>query len=302
MRVTLIHNPGAGKQGKENADALVGLLADAGYNVRYQSSKDDGWKKTLKKDADLVVIAGGDGTVGRVTRRMVGRGVPIALLPSGTANNVARSLGLVERPFEELVRGWESARRVKLDVGVAKGPWGERYFIEGIGIGLFADLLADPASEKQKLERKKKGGVEGALERLKKAAQRAEPVEVHATLDGKDISGEYLLFEAVSLRYIGPNLHLVHDAKPGDGSFDVVMVTEDERDRLAHYLETWQDNPERLAVLPSLRGERLEIHWPGNALHIDDKLYPRPKSKPKEMAGTIEAHLAGETVEFLNPA
>jgi len=301
VRVTLIHNPGAGKQGRENADALIALLADAGYNVRYQSSKDDGWKKSLKKDADLVVIAGGDGTVGRVTRRMVGREVPIALLPSGTANNVARSLGLVERPFEELVRGWESARRVKLDVGVAKGPWGERYFIEGIGVGLFADLLADPASEKKKLERKKKGGVDGALERLRQAAQREEPVEVQARFDGKDVSGEYILFELVNLRYIGPNLHLTPDSNPADGDFDLVMVTEAERDRLAHYLDTWQNNRERLAVLPTLRGKRLEIDWPGYPLHIDDKLYPRPKAKPKEIAGLVEAQLAGDTVEFLNP-
>lgn len=302
MRVTLIHNPGAGKQGKENADALIALLADAGYNVRYQSSKDDGWKKALKKDADLVVIAGGDGTVGRVTRRMVGRGVPIALLPSGTANNVARSLGLVERPFEDLVRGWGNARRVKLDVGVVKGPWGERYFIEGIGIGLFADLLADPASDKKKQERKKKGGVDGALDRLKKAAAREAPVKLEATLDGKDISGEYIMFEAVNLRYVGPNLHLGPDTAPGDGSLEVVMVTEAQRDRLVHYLDTWQDNRERLAVLPSLRGQRLEIHWPGIPMHIDDKLYPRPNAKPKEMAGVVKARMAGDTVEFLNPA
>ena len=86
-------------------------------------------------------MAGGDGTVAGVTRRMVGRGVPVAILPSGTANNIARSLGLLKRPFEELVRGWRDARRVKLDVGIAYGPWGQRYFVEGLGAGLFAELL-----------------------------------------------------------------------------------------------------------------------------------------------------------------
>ena len=148
MRVTLIHNPGAGKQGSGSAEQIIAALESAGHQVRYKSSKDDDWKKALKKPADLVVVAAGDGTVGRVTRRMVGRGVPVTLLPSGTANNIGRSLGLLERPFEELIRGWEGARRVKLDVGVAAGPWGERYFVEGLGTGLFADLLAEPKDEK----------------------------------------------------------------------------------------------------------------------------------------------------------
>ena len=57
MRVTLIHNPGAGRQGKNDAQKLVSLLEGAGHEVRYQSSKDDGWKKALKKPAELIVVA-----------------------------------------------------------------------------------------------------------------------------------------------------------------------------------------------------------------------------------------------------
>ena len=115
MRITLIHNPRAGNHDDEGAAELRKLLKDAGHKLRYQSAKDEDWKRSLKKPADLVVVAGGDGTVGKVTRRMVGRGVPLAVLPSGTANNIARTLGLIGRPFEELVRSWEGARRVKLD-------------------------------------------------------------------------------------------------------------------------------------------------------------------------------------------
>ena len=297
MRVTLIHNPGAGKQGNGSADDIVALLQGAGHKVRYKSSKDDGWKKALKKPADLVVVAGGDGTVARVTRRMVGRGVPMALLPSGTANNIARTLGQIERPFEELVRGWESARRMKLDVGVAHGPWGERYFVEGVGAGVFASILAKP----NKKLKKRKRPVEGGLRRLRDEAAQSEPLEVAAKLDGKDISGHYVMLEALNLRYVGPNLHLAHDSRPGDGEFDVVMVTEAERPRLLHYLEHWQENRERLAVLPSLRGRRLQIEWTGFALHIDDKLKPSEDAKPKEMSGLVEARIDGATVDFVVP-
>ena len=296
MRVTLVHNPGAGKQAM-TAGALKKLLAAQGHEVRYQSAKEKGWKKALKKPADLVIVAGGDGTVARVTRRMVGRGVPVALLPSGTANNIARSLGLVERPFEELVRGWKAARRVRLDVGVAAGPWGERYFVEGVGAGLFAGLLAKPS----KAAKAGKRPVEAGLRRLRIQAAKREPLEIKASLDGKDISGRYLLLEALNLRYVGPNLHLAHDSRPGDGQLDIVLVTEAERARLLYYLDHWQDNRERLAVLPSLRGRRLRMEWTGFELHIDDKLKPKEDAKPKEIAGPVEVRIDDATVEFLVP-
>jgi diacylglycerol kinase (ATP) len=299
VRVTLIHNPGAGSQDKRDARKLQKLLERAGHKVRYQSSKDEHWKRALKKPAELIVVAGGDGTVGRVIRRMVGRGIPVALLPSGTANNIARSFGLLERPFEDLVRGWDSARRVKLDVGVAKGPWGERYFIEGVGAGLFANLLARP--RKNAKRGKPESVIDGALRRLQDMTVHCESVEVAAVLDGKDISGRYILFEAINLRYVGPNMFLAPEGKPGDGQLDVVLVTEDERARLLEYLNRWQDNRERLAVLPTRRGRRLQIEWTGFELHVDDKLLPKKHADPDEIGGIVEARIQTEAVEFLVP-
>jgi diacylglycerol kinase family enzyme len=302
VRVTLIHNPKAGREGAGDARKLEKLLRGLGHDVRYHSSKEKGLRRVLKKDADVVAVAGGDGTVARVTRRLVGGNTPIAVLPSGTANNVGRSLGLLGRHFEELVRGWDGARRVKLDIGIAAGPWGERYFVEGVGAGLFANLLTrEKSTAEQRRAKRKANPVESALQRLKEAAETLEPVEVNARLDGEDISGRYLLLEAVNLPYVGPNLHLVHDSQPGDGQFDVVMVSENERDRLVHYLDRWQDNRERLAILPTKRGKRLQIEWTGFPLHIDDRLHPQEDAEPDEVAGLVEARIA-QAVEFLVPA
>jgi diacylglycerol kinase family enzyme len=298
VRVTLIHNPGAGRQGAGQASALRRLLKDCGYRVRYQSAKEPGWKAALREPADLVIVAGGDGTVARVTRRMVGRRIPLALLPAGTANNIARSLGLVERPWEELARHLQDARRIKLDVGIAAGPWGERYFVEGVGAGLFAELLGAPGSDALKT---RKSPVESGLRRLRDIAARCEPVDIAARLDGRDISGRYLLLEALNLPYVGPNLHLAAESRPGDGQLDVVLVGEAERDRLVHYLEDWQQNRERLAVLPTLRGRRLEIEWTGFAMHIDDKRRPKADGEP-HAPGPVVARLEDDVVEFLVPA
>ncbi|HEY1289078.1 MAG TPA: diacylglycerol kinase family protein [Burkholderiales bacterium] len=299
MRVTLIHNPGAGRSGEGQARELEDLLESAGHKLRYQSSKEPGWKRALAKPADLVVVAGGDGTVGRVVRRMVGRGVPVTLLPLGTANNIARTFGLLGRPLQELVQGWERARRVKLDLGIAKGPWGERFFIEGVGVGLFANMLAHP--RKKPKNGKPEDVVDRALRRLKDMTVHSDPVEVIATLDGEDISGRYLLFEAINLRYVGPNLFLAPDGKPGDGKLDVVLITEAERVHLLEYLEKWQHDRDRLAVLPTRRGELLRMEWNGSELHIDDRLYPRKNPDPGEVAGIGEARIKRGAVELLLP-
>ncbi len=295
MRITLIHNPGAGSQAG-GADSLVKLIEAAGHQVLYQSAEATDWKSALQAPADVVAVAGGDGTVARVAKAMVGRGIPIGPLPAGTANNIARTLGLVDRHWEELVGGWPGARRVKLDVATARGPWGEQYFVEGVGAGLFACLLgdSDPARELAQSKRPSER-VSHALEILKHRAGDCDAIPVSAALDGEDISGRYLLFEVVCIMYVGPSLFLAPDSQPGDGTFDVVLVSETERDRLQNYLSSWQENRERLSVLPTRRGKHLRMQWSGFELHIDDTLMP------PDSAGVVELSIGETAVEFLAP-
>src|SRR5215217_7669308 len=111
MRATLIHNPQAGDESHER-DHLVTLIRGAGYEVVYRSSKED-FGTALKDPGDLVVVAGGDGTVRKVAMHTIDCGVPIALLPMGTANNISKSLGISGTP-EELISGWPTARLKRL--------------------------------------------------------------------------------------------------------------------------------------------------------------------------------------------
>lgn len=302
MRVTLIHNPGAGRHGEDALGRLEEAIRAAGHELVSQSCKDDGWKAILDAPADLVAVAGGDGTVARVIKLMAGRSAPIAPLPAGTANNISTSLGIVGRPVEELVRGWSEARRVKLDVGTAHGPWGQRAFVEGLGMGLFAGIVPEvDSSPKLKRLKDPEDKVAFALEKLRRRLETLEPVRVHAAIDGRDVSGEYVLFEAMNVPHIGPNLFLAPDSRHGDGTFDLVTATPAKRDRLLHYLETWQQEKERLAVLPTVQGTTLHVEWRGQPVHIDDEFWPEGGAQvPK--TGEIEARLAGATVEILVPA
>ncbi|HEX5477335.1 MAG TPA: diacylglycerol kinase family protein, partial [Burkholderiales bacterium] len=233
MRVALIHNPGAGTQARGDIERMLEMVREAGHEVRYQSCLDEHWSQALEEPCDLVAVAAGDGSVSRVARRMAGRAVPITVLPAGTANNISRTLGLIERPWEELVRGWEGARRVKLDVGLAAGPWGERSFIEGVGAGLFAGTLPDAdASRTLANLGRRDAKVAYALQMLKDRVDACTVLPIQATLDGKDLSGEYLLLEALNIPSVGPNLFLAPDSAPGDGQLDVIMAGAEERERL----------------------------------------------------------------------
>src|SRR5213083_2784034 len=128
MRIILMHNPTAGR-GKHDKRELMAALANAGHHAIYQSTKKSDYKKALKKPADLVLAAGGDGTVGKVGCELIDSGIPLGVLPLGTANNLARSLGFIASP-EEIITGLKAAERRAFDIGLARGPWGKRYFFE----------------------------------------------------------------------------------------------------------------------------------------------------------------------------
>lgn len=300
MRVTLIHNPSAGAQGAQR-DELVRLLESEGHEVRYHCAKDADWAAAVAEPGDLVAVAGGDGTVARVAKYIGGTGRPLAPLPCGTANNIARALGMGDIPLEQVVRGWKDGRKVKLDLGVASGPWGRRAFVEGIGAGLFAGALphVEESGTIDNIDRPD-ARVAYALQLLREELRRCPPVSLRATLDGHDLSGEYVMFEALTLPYVGPNLHLAPDSRPGDGWLTVVLVGRAQRDRLTEDLKSWQQEKPRLAVLPTHRGRRLVMDWTGFPLHIDDEIWPGNGAAAPPSPAKIEVRLEG-TVEILTP-
>src|SRR5256714_7228651 len=150
MRILVVHNPKAGSEEHEGED-FIKALKKAGHKAIYQSAKEKGIGKALKKKFDLILAAGGDGTVTKVARRLVAMKseIPLAVLPVGTANNFARSLGFCLSK-KELIEQLNDGNCGTFDVGLARGPWGKRYFFEGAGAGLFADYLRAPKKEGEK--------------------------------------------------------------------------------------------------------------------------------------------------------
>jgi diacylglycerol kinase family enzyme len=304
MRVTLIYNPTAGSDEQLSSNELAGLVRAAGHVIVHQLSHNDSWDEALKKPDDIVAVAGGDGTVGKVAKQLLGKTAPIAVLPLGTANNIATTLGLIDQPLDRLIAEWANAERVRFDVGSARGPWGSTYFIEGFGIGLFSDTMStldardnidlahlDAPEEK----------ITSVLGLLKERLQSYPSKKLKVTLDGQDLSGEYILLEALNVTHIGPNLHLAPNANTGDGLLDVVLLSKGEADRLDRYLSDCVEGKSTGLGLGARRGRRLQMEWHGFAIHIDDEMWPDKKFTLPPWPSIIDVEMSGETVQFLAP-
>src|SRR5687768_13875028 len=133
MQLTLIYNLNAG-EGINEPEELQRRLKRLGYRVRSQSRSSDDFPSALAEPTDLIVAAGGDGTVAKVVRKLPDRRVPVTILPFGVANNIARSFGIAGS-IEELAEGWRAGKEQKLDLFEAGGTWGRKSFVEGMGFG-----------------------------------------------------------------------------------------------------------------------------------------------------------------------
>lgn len=286
MRITLMHNPKAGR-GKHGEKDLMRVLAEAGHKARYQSTKDDDWKKALKKKTDLVLAAGGDGAVGKVAARLVDTGVPLAILPLGTANNLARTLGFVNSP-KKIIRGLEQGKKHAFDVGVAHGPWGKRPFFEGAGAGLLAEYVSEEekSAERKKKKKLKNISKEQELTRhligLRRKLHDYPAQGWKMKLDGKDISGRYILWEAMNIRSVGPGLYLAPWAVTKDGELDFVAVREEDRETLLKRLDDRIAGRDSQSPLPMARFQELTVTWEGSTIHFDDQVWPNKKEQPKQ--------------------
>jgi diacylglycerol kinase (ATP) len=277
MRIILVHNPKAGSKEHEGED-IIKALRKAEHKAIYQSSKEKGIAKALKKNVDLVLLAGGDGTVSKVARRLVAMNseVPLAVLPLGTANNFARSLGFCLSP-KELIERLNDGKCDRFDVGLARGPWGKRYFFEGAGAGLFADYMrapkrGEPTSKAEAMRRH----VKELRRRLQTYRARQWEIEV----DGSDLSGRYLLWHAMNIRSVGPILTLAADAKTNDGIFDFVGAQEEDRALLLDYFDARAGGKLRKFPLRAKRFTKLRLRWKKWPLHFDDALWPTQDEKP----------------------
>jgi len=264
VRATLIHNAKAG-DGSMDPDVLRDLLTHHGYEVDYRSSKDPDLATAVQCARGLLIAAGGDGTVSKVLKLSTPQSPPIAILPLGTANNIATSLG-IKGTCSTLVEGWKDAKHTPFDIGSATSSDGKRHLIEGMGIGAIAaamramDEIEGPA--KKQLKRARQAIID--------SIETAKVREIEFTIDGKRRAVEALFLEISNIRYIGPNLNLVPTALSGDGRFELIYAKPAQRENLVEWLR--RGNHHELPPVYCLNGETVTVHTASKWMRIDDDL------------------------------
>lgn len=264
MKLIVIHNPGAGGGGW-SADEVERLLRESGHEPEIVSSKGK-WRPALERDADAFVAAGGDGTVHRLIHALHMRDTPIAILPTGSANNVAYSLGFSRSDLAQRVACWrENERIVHLASVQAFGE--SRQFLEAAGTGAFARIMGTGTGT-----RKSAGPVAllGMRRRMAREVLEGRPKPIFTEIDGRVAEDEYLLLECMNLSHYGPRLRLAPHESPDVALLTVVGVRAAERETFAEWLATGEGDADAFMVG---RGHSIRLTTTGTT-HVDGDPWP----------------------------
>jgi diacylglycerol kinase (ATP) len=170
---------------------------------------------------DRVVAVGGDGTIQEVVNGILGAGLPasVGIVPVGSGNDLARSLGLPLDPAE----AWTLAigRRTRpIDAAVAvNGEGRRRWFASAGGIGFDAQVAAAMSSR-----RGWQSGRAGYLLTTLTELRRFENRRLQIVLDGELVERRALLVAIANGSFYGGGMRIAPDAAPDDGWLDLCVV------------------------------------------------------------------------------
>ncbi|HUP39815.1 MAG TPA: diacylglycerol kinase family protein [Vicinamibacterales bacterium] len=268
MNVAIVCNENAGRA--LSCEELRKRVERAGHTVLSVAKPYAAATAVTDERIDLLVAAGGDGTVATAAAIASKISAALAILPLGTANNIAGSLG-VNAPLMDLINSWSTAQRVPFDLGCARTRSKEWVVVEGVGGGLMPAGIAKAQADQQTREDMSAAAeVASAVRTFRDALIDLEPRLWTIVIDGTTIADEFLVVEVLNIRSVGPNLVFGPDADPSDGYFDVVLAREKHRKELLAYLHDLADGGDARLDLPCHRAREVVIAS-CTELHIDDE-------------------------------
>lgn len=279
-RVLILHSKRA--HGRVRASTLVRAFERAGHDVESRDVHKPHWKRRLSR-ADIVVAAGGDGTVARVAIALAKKGKampPLAVIPTGKANNIARALGAAASPAR-LAAALNQRPNARLAIGLIRGPWGKARFVEGAGIGPLASLL-----------RFEVASLGGALRHMRDAFRNARPHALRVRADRVELKGDYLVLYVLNIPTLGPRLELGRGADPGDEWLDLLLVTPAQQAAFARYMDRRAAGKAARCPIAPRQARRVEIdRWPARTHgSVDDKIWPDEK-RPHPRQGKVRIEI-----------
>ncbi|HEY4252738.1 MAG TPA: diacylglycerol kinase family protein [Roseomonas sp.] len=283
MRVTVLHHPDAG-EGEWPEARLKAFLAAAGIHGRYCPALGDAAAAALREAAGVVIAAGGDATVARAAMLLDRAQAALAIMPTGGANNIARSLG-AWRPPERIAAVVASRRSVALPIGQVQAGDRTRCFVEAAGIGA---LTRSMRGIERGLPRDRKRQVGRAA--LRQALLAGEACRAAVVLDGAALTEPFLTMELMNIEQIGPALRLA-DPRQADGRMAAVWLPVAARDAMLDWLDQPDGQP---APVREARVRHAAIHLNGEPLRLDAAAEPA-------IPGPIALSLQDQPVRVLIP-
>ena len=237
-------------------------------------------RTALAKQPHMLVLGGGDGTISSLVDHLVGSGIPLGLLPLGTANSFARTLGI---PFDldEAINIIAAGHRRCIDLGMIDGD----YFANSAAIGM-PPLIAQTIPH----QLKRFGGRAGYALWAAVQGARFEPFRVTVTVDG----GARAILSAVEVRIANGSYHggtqVVEQARVDSGEIVVQVVEGETHGRLAlSWLATLVGSDRRHALTREFRGRAIRIETsPLLPISIDGEVLARTPVTAKVAPRAIE--------------
>jgi diacylglycerol kinase (ATP) len=263
MRIALAANRASG--GGFDPEPLAAAMREAGAEVTLAGCEASDVESLAASGPDRMAVAGGDGTIGPVAGAAARIGVPLAVIPTGTANDFAREHGLPDDVDAAARLAATGSRTEVQELGfLADG----RPFVNVASAGLAPHAARRAEALKRVLGPLAYGA--GALG----AALSERPVPVRVRVDGATVfeGGCWQVIVAVTGAFGGGSG--VAEADPGDGRLDVVVIPASSRVALAR--RAWglrSRTIARQADVPHHNGTLVEVDLPaGTELNVDGEL------------------------------
>jgi diacylglycerol kinase (ATP) len=222
-RIVVINNPAAGNQelhrDLDQIAARFKALADEVTVIRTNRPGDGARAiRQLAPDADLIVAAGGDGTVHECVNALcpMEKRPCFAILPGGTCNDFSRTLGMSQNHLEAAEQILEMKIR-PVDVG----KHGDRYFLNFWGVGLITRVSEQINSE----TKKRWGRLAYYLSALQKLGLK-ETFRLDVTSEGFRYSGDATMMLVGNGTHVGGMNMYFPQSNVEDGFLDVLIVRE----------------------------------------------------------------------------
>ncbi|APH06460.1 diacylglycerol kinase [Bacillus weihaiensis] len=261
-KARIIYNPTSGRElFKKNLPEVLQKFEQAGYETSCHATTCEGDATTAAKAAaergfDLIVAAGGDGTINEVVNGVaeVETRPQIAVIPVGTTNDFARAIGIPLNNVLQAVEVILNGEAQKIDIGKVN----DHYFINIAGGGRLTELTYEVPSKLKTMVGQLAYYLKG-MEMLPSI----RPAEVQIEYDGKLFEGEIMLFLVSLTNSVGGFEKLAPDSKLNDGMFDLLIL---KKANLAEFI--------RVATL-ALRGEHINdehiLYTKANRVKVSNK-------------------------------